>query len=128
MVAAVAETTPHFSIITDDARKLFRDFGITGSGLVELGAFAQHADPSFAKTCNELFKCQIRVSHFIIVLRFKYNFFYNYVRQRSIISLEKVVCMYTGRRCVTRVLFFLSKPADGISSDAFIVPIKIIEG
>jgi len=35
---------------TDDGEKLYRDFGITARGLVELGALAHVADDAFSST------------------------------------------------------------------------------
>lgn len=66
--ADIETAPPTLSIIIDDARKLFRDFGISASSLVELGAFAQHADPSFAITCHRVFNCQIQVSRLLIII------------------------------------------------------------
>ncbi|KAI0640448.1 ribonuclease H-like domain-containing protein [Trametes meyenii] len=54
--------------IKQDGWKLFRDFGILAKGLVELGALAREADPSFSK---------------------KYR--------RSVVSLARVVEKYTGK-------------------------------
>jgi hypothetical protein len=39
--------TPKDVALADDGRKLYRDFGITCAGLVELGALARHADAGF---------------------------------------------------------------------------------
>jgi hypothetical protein len=52
----------------DDGTKLFRDFGIRAQNLVELGALAQHVDPSFSK-----------------------------VHKRAIVSLAKIVAHYAGK-------------------------------
>ncbi|OBZ66335.1 Werner syndrome ATP-dependent helicase [Grifola frondosa] len=54
--------------IRNDGQKLFRDYGITAANMVELGAFAHQADPEFSK-----------------------------VYKRSIVSLIKVVEMYTQK-------------------------------
>lgn len=52
----------------DDGRKLFRDFGIYPANLIELGAFAREADPTFTD-----------------------------VYRRSIVSLNNMTEMYTGK-------------------------------
>ncbi|KAH9927542.1 ribonuclease H-like domain-containing protein [Amylocystis lapponica] len=54
--------------IRNDGEKLFRDFGIVASNLVELGAFAQKADPAFSS-----------------------------VYRRSIVSLARMVELYTHK-------------------------------
>ena len=62
-----AATHAHF-VTPDDGEKLYRDYGILASNLVELGAFAHRADATFAR---------------------KYT--------RSIVALAKVVAHYTGK-------------------------------
>ncbi|KAI0824507.1 ribonuclease H-like protein [Trametes gibbosa] len=54
--------------IKQDGQKLFRDYGILGRNLVELGTVARHVDPSFAKE-----------------------------HKRSVVSLAKVVETYTQK-------------------------------
>lgn len=61
-------TPPLTPFSPDDGEKLYRDYGILASNLVELGAFAHRADATFVQTYT-----------------------------RSIVALAKVVAHYTGK-------------------------------